>query len=79
MLWTGGVLVIGASRDRRLSQWVFGSTPDRVIERATDVPVLIHAAPSGFSGRIEDHLFPVYRYLRGRLPQGGTTARSPEQ
>ncbi|PSP67852.1 amino acid permease [Halobacteriales archaeon QS_1_69_70] len=78
---TGGVLVIGASRDRRLSQWVFGSTPDRVVERATDagVPVLIHAAPSGFSGRIEDHLFPVYRYLRGRLPRSGSTARSPEQ
>ena len=78
---TGGVLVIGASRDRRLSQWVFGSTPDRVVKRATDagVPVLVHAAPSGFSGRIEDYLFPVYRYLSGRLPLGGTKARSSEQ
>ena len=78
---TGGVLVIGASRDRRLSQLVLGSAPDRLVERAADagVPVLIHAAPSGISGRIEDHLFPVYRYLRGRLPRSGSTARSPEQ
>jgi APA family basic amino acid/polyamine antiporter len=65
----GGILVIGASRDRRLRQWVFGSTPDRVVERATeaDVPVLIYATPRGFSGGVEDYLFPVYRYLHSRL------------
>jgi len=41
----GSVLVIGASRERRLSQWVFGNTPDRVIRRAkaADVPVPIYA------------------------------------
>ena len=67
----GGVLVIGASRDRRLRQWVFGSTPDAVIERAEldDVPVLIYASSTSVPERIEDYLFPVYRYLnklRGR-------------
>ncbi len=70
----GGVLVIGASRDRRLSQWVFGSTPDRVVERAAEagVPVFIYATPGGVSGRVEDYLFPVYRYLRARLPFDGS-------
>mgnify|MGYP000138557640 FL=1 len=67
----GAVLVIGASRDRRLSQWVFGSTPDRVVRRATDVgvPVLVYAQPSGVPERIEDYLFPVYRYVRYQLLQ----------
>ncbi|MFB6160525.1 MAG: amino acid permease [Haloferacaceae archaeon] len=62
----GGVLVVGATRDRRLRRWVFGSTPDRVISlaRAADVPVLLYASSSGVSGRIEDYLYPVYRYLR---------------
>ena len=61
----GGVLMIGASRDRRLRQWVFGSTPDSVIQRAKldDVPVLIYASSTGVPERIEDYLFPVYRYL----------------
>ncbi|WP_049894292.1 amino acid permease [Salinarchaeum sp. Harcht-Bsk1] len=65
----GAVLVIGASRDRRLSQWVFGSTPDRVVRRAdeVDVPVLVYAQPSGVPERIEDSLFPVYRYVRYQL------------
>jgi APA family basic amino acid/polyamine antiporter len=65
----GGVLVIGASRDRRFGQWVLGSTPDRVVERAeeADVPVLVYATAGGIPGRIEDYLFPVYRYLRERL------------
>jgi APA family basic amino acid/polyamine antiporter len=65
----GGVLVIGASRDRRFGQWVFGSTPDRVVERAetADVPVLVYATAGGIPRRIEDYLFPVYRYLRRRL------------
>ncbi|ADB60470.1 amino acid permease-associated region [Haloterrigena turkmenica DSM 5511] len=69
----GGVLVVGASRDRRLSQWVFGSTPDRVVDRAEEaaVPVLVYASASGVPGRIEDYLFPVYRYLRRRLRNAG--------
>ena len=65
----GAILVIGASRDRRLRQWVFGSTPDHVVERAREVgvPVLIYARPLGVPERIEDYVFPVYRYLRSRL------------
>ena len=65
----GGMLIIGATRDRRLRRWVFGSTPDRVIElaRAADVPVLIYASTSGVSGRIEDYVYPVYRYLHRHL------------
>jgi nucleotide-binding universal stress UspA family protein len=61
----GGVLVIGASRDRRLRQWVFGSTPDAVVERAKldDIPVLIYASSTSVPERIEDYLFPVYQYL----------------
>jgi amino acid transporter/nucleotide-binding universal stress UspA family protein len=65
----GGLLVIGATRDRRLRRWVFGSTPDRTIDlaRSSNVPVLIHASTSGVSGRIEEYLFPIYRYLRRHL------------
>jgi len=61
----GGLLMIGASRDRRLRQWVFGSTPDAVIDRANmdDVPVLVYASSPSVPERIEDYLFPVYRYL----------------
>ncbi|MEF8772611.1 amino acid permease [Halodesulfurarchaeum sp.] len=62
----GGILVIGASRDRRLSQWIFGSTPDQVIKATDnlDLPVLMYATSGGMVERLEDHLFPVYRYLR---------------
>ncbi|WP_436930791.1 amino acid permease [Halosimplex halobium] len=65
----GGLLVIGATRDRRLRRWMFGSTPDRTIDlaRSANVPVLIHASTSGVSGRIEEYLFPIYRYLRRHL------------
>jgi nucleotide-binding universal stress UspA family protein len=65
----GGVLVIGASRDRRLRQWIFGSTPDNVVERATEerIPVLVYAKASGVPQRVEDYAFPVYRYLRRRI------------
>ncbi|MFC5277217.1 amino acid permease [Halorubrum rubrum] len=65
----GGLLLIGATRDRRLRRWVFGSTPDRVITlaRGADVPVLVYAGTSDVSGRIEDYLYPVYRYLRRHL------------
>lgn len=65
----GGLLVIGATRDRRLRRWVFGSTPDRVIElaREADIPVLIYATPSGISRHLEDYFYPLYRYVRRRL------------
>ncbi|AFK21046.1 amino acid permease (plasmid) [Haloferax mediterranei ATCC 33500] len=65
----GGFLLIGATRDRRLRRWVFGSTPDRTIDlaRSSGVPVLIHASTRGVSGRIEEYIFPIYRYLRRHL------------
>jgi nucleotide-binding universal stress UspA family protein len=76
----GGVLVIGASRNRRLSQWVFGSTPDRVVDRAEEagVPVLVYASASGVPQRVEDSFFPVYRYLRRRLRGGGAATTHQE-
>ncbi|MFC7131849.1 MULTISPECIES: amino acid permease [Salinibaculum] len=74
----GGVLLIGASRDRRLRQWVFGSTPDQVIELADSagVPVLIYSSSIGMRGQLEDWLFPVYRYLRKVF---GRTRRQPQR
>ena len=78
----GGLLMIGASRDRRLRQWVFGSTPDAVVERAKmdDVPVLIYASSTSVSEQLEDYLFPVYRYLRKlrRRPASKTEQRAAE-
>jgi nucleotide-binding universal stress UspA family protein len=77
---TGGLLVIGASRDRRFRQWVFGSTPDAVIEtaRAADVPVIVYASQSGVYERFEDYLFPIYRFLRRLIQRrGATPERSP--
>lgn len=61
----GGVLV-GASRTRRVRRWVFGSTPDRVVERGAraGVPVMIYASESGVPEWFGDRLFHVYRYLR---------------
>ncbi|MEF8784466.1 MAG: amino acid permease, partial [Haloarculaceae archaeon] len=72
---TGGLLVIGASRDRRFRQWVFGSTPDAVIEtaRAADVPVIVYASQSGVYERFEDYLFPIYRFLRRLIQRRGAT------
>jgi len=69
----GGVLVIGASRDRWLRQALFGSTPDEVIALAAerDVPVLVYASQTGVSGRLSERLFPVARYLRKRLSRSG--------
>ncbi|MEA5387935.1 amino acid permease [Haloarculaceae archaeon H-GB11] len=66
---TGGVLLIGATRDRRLRRWVFGSTPDRVIDlaRAANVPVVIYASSRGVSGHFEDTAYPVVRYFRRHL------------
>ncbi|WP_251328721.1 amino acid permease [Haloplanus pelagicus] len=64
----GGILVIGATRTRRLRRWVFGSTPDGVIDLAdgTDLPVLVYASPRGVHGPIEDYIYPIYRALTGR-------------
>ncbi|KAA9398949.1 amino acid permease [Haloarcula sp. CBA1130] len=69
----GGVLVIGASRDRWLRQALFGSTPDEVIALAAerDVPVLVYASQTGVSGRLSERLFPITRYLRKRLSRSG--------
>lgn len=62
----GGVLVIGASRTRGLKRWILGSTPDLVIERAseTGLPVIVYASETTVPGRIEDLLFPFYRFYR---------------
>ena len=62
----GGPLVIGATRTRELKRWVFGSTPDRVIELAeeTDTPVLVFASETGLPERIGNRLFPLYRYYK---------------
>ena len=62
----GGMLLIGATRTRNLKRWVFGSTPDRVIERAAqaDVPVIVYASETGLSQRIGSWLFPLYRYYQ---------------
>ncbi|WP_408958746.1 amino acid permease [Natrinema sp. 74] len=61
----GGILVIGASRTRRLRQWIFGSTPDRVIDLAEDagVPVIVYAGETTVRGLAEDLTFPLYRYF----------------
>jgi nucleotide-binding universal stress UspA family protein len=63
----GGILVIGATRTRRLGRRVFGSTPDNVIELSEGVglPVLVYASPRGVHGPIEEYLYPIYRYLTG--------------
>lgn len=62
----GGILIIGATRTRELRRWVFGSTPDRVIDLAADanIPVLVYASESGIRRRIGDRLFPLYRYYK---------------
>jgi amino acid transporter/nucleotide-binding universal stress UspA family protein len=69
----GGVLIMGASRTRRLRQWVFGSTPDRVVELAedADVPVLVFAGKASVKGWLEDRFFPIYRYVRRRVRREG--------
>ncbi|WP_440989749.1 amino acid permease [Haloarchaeobius baliensis] len=65
----GGVLLIGASRDRQLRRWVFGSTPDRVVDLAAarDVPVAVFASQTGFADRLEEYSFPLYRFARNWL------------
>jgi len=76
----GGLLVVGATRNRRLRRWVLGSTPDRIIKQArdADVPVLVYADPSGVSGRIEDYLYPIYRYVHTLLRERRTFRSPPE-
>jgi amino acid transporter/nucleotide-binding universal stress UspA family protein len=70
----GGILLIGATRTRRLRRRVFGSTPDNVIQLAqgSGLPVLVYASPRGVQGPIEDYLYPIYRYITGkrRSPSG---------
>ena len=63
----GGLLLIGATRTRRLRRRVFGSTPDNVIQlaRGSGLPVLVYSSPRGVQGPIEEYVYPVYRYLRG--------------
>ena len=77
----GGALLIGASRDRRLRRWVFGSTPDRVIalagEGEREVPVLVYASATSVPKRIEAYLFPVYKFLR-RVGRTADTARTED-
>jgi nucleotide-binding universal stress UspA family protein len=78
----GGVLILGASRDRWLRQALFGSTPDEVVALAakSDVPVLVYASETGVSGRMGERLFPVVRYLRKRFPRRDTgAAGTPER
>ncbi|MGZ0747572.1 amino acid permease [Haloparvum sp. AD34] len=61
----GGLLFLGATRTRELKRWVLGSTPDRVIDRASeaDLPVIVYASSTGVVGRLTEYLFPVYRYF----------------
>ncbi|MDS0259602.1 universal stress protein [Haloarcula sp. S1CR25-12] len=70
----GGVLVVGASRDRWLKQALFGSTPDEVVRLSAerDVPVLVYASETGVRGQLSERLFPLLRYLRKRLPRRGS-------
>lgn len=62
---TDSILVVGASRNRFLKRWVFGSIADRVVERARErnVPVIVYASSTGLSSRIESALFTPYRFL----------------
>jgi amino acid transporter/nucleotide-binding universal stress UspA family protein len=75
----GGVLLIGASRTRRLRRWVFGGTPDRVVDLAAahGVPVMVYASESGIHSWLQDRLFPVTRYLL-RLSGRGPHKRAYE-
>lgn len=79
----GGPLLIGATRTRRLRRWVFGSTPDRVIDLAAGagVPVIVYAGSRGVHGPIEDYLYPIYRYLTGRqrTPTADASAAETDQ
>lgn len=60
----GGVLVMGASRDHIIRQWVFGSTPDRTVDIAEEagVPVLIYRGPASITRTVENLIFTVYRF-----------------
>lgn len=73
----GGVLIVGASRDRWLTQALFGSTPDEVVRLSAerDVPVLVYASETGVRGQLSERLFPLVRYLRKRFPRRRSTTR----
>ena len=73
----GGVLIVGASRDRWLKQALFGSTPDKVVRLSAqrDVPVLVYASETGVRGQLSERLFPLVRYLRKRFPRRRPTTR----
>jgi amino acid transporter len=75
----GGILLIGATRTRRLRRRVFGSTPDNVIKLAqgSGVPVLVYSSPRGVQGPIEEYVYPVYRYLKG-IQRSPTQTGEPE-
>ena len=62
----GGVLFIGASRDLLLKQWLFGSTPDRVVDLAEEagVPVIIYRGRASVRGTLGDVAFLGYRFFR---------------
>ncbi len=66
----GGILVIGSSRDHIFRQWLFGSTPDHVVDLAeqNDIPVFIYRTSASVTGRLEDLVFVGYRFLRRLLP-----------
>jgi amino acid transporter/nucleotide-binding universal stress UspA family protein len=70
-----GVLIVGATRTRRLRRWVFGSTPDRVIALAedADVPVIVFATSRGITGPLEDYTYPVFRRFRRLFSDRRTT------
>jgi amino acid transporter/nucleotide-binding universal stress UspA family protein len=74
----GGILLIGATRTRRLRRRVFGSTPDNVIKLAqgSGVPVLVYSSPRGVQGPIEEYVYPIYRYLRGIQRSPSPTSNS---
>ena len=62
----GGILLIGATRTRRLRRWILGGTPDQVIRRAERVglPVVVFATSRGVHGRFEDYTYAVLRRVR---------------
>ena len=76
----GSVLMVGASRTRRLQQWILGSTPDRVVRRAAEegVPVLVYAAAPGTTGWFTDRGFTAYRFVRKLFDRRQRTPRPSE-
>jgi nucleotide-binding universal stress UspA family protein len=73
----GGILLIGATRTRRLRRRVFGSTPDNVIQLAqgTGLPVLVYASPRGCRARSRTISI---RFIPTSRADGGVRAVRPE-